>query len=352
MRALIQMIPRLFAAGLLLAACGTPEAAVPDVALGPALCAAEVSAEPSAVLLTRGRIALTIAGEARVQVLDSLCAVTSTLGRAGAGPGEFRFVARAFVDTAGGLHVLDPELQRLTHYDSAGAHLGATPMSGPASIASLVRAPDGHLFWTEPLPAVEDSVALFMQGDQGASGGAQIARLLKPAPVLVPLGDVAINTPPEYAAFDAWGALDNGRVWIARGGDNRLEVAGGASSMTGPSVPFARIETVPSDRDRWRGLPAPERFRVPTRPLAPIKGPFQGVLRAPDGEFWLWLNQPAGHTSEWYACRTIASQVLLRITVPNAHKVLAVGTDRVYLYGENAEGLPTLSMHSRPDCSS
>ena len=324
---------------------------MPEAALGPALCTVEVGSEPSVAVLPEGRLALTVPGESGVLVLDSQCSTVAEMGRFGAGPGEYRVAARAFVDIAGGLHVLDPVLQRITHYSASGEHLGATAVTDGPSVESLMMASDGAVFSIAPLTDVDDSVSLVVHRALDVSEGIELARLHRPLPVLVPLGETAINTPPEYTPFDAWGTLPGGEAWVARGADNRLERIRGGSRASGPPVPFARIETVPADRDRWRGLPAPENFRVSSRPLSPVKAPFQGVVRAEDGEYWMWLNQPAGHSSERYACRTLDSGELLRVTLPNAHKVLALGPDRVYVYGEDGDGTPMLSAHARPRCA-
>jgi hypothetical protein len=332
-------------------ACSNPDATVSESALGPALCAVEVSSEPAVAVLPEGRLALTVPGEKRVQVLDSLCSTVAEMGRVGAGPGEYQVAARPFVDTEGGLHVLDPVLQRVTHYNAGGEYLGATAVTAGPNVESLMMAVDGAVFSIAPLTGVDDSVSLVVHRALDVSDAIEIGRLHRPVSVLVPLGEIAINTPPEYTPFDAWGTLPGGEAWVARGADNRLELIRDDSRISGPPVPFARIETVPADRDRWRGLPAPERFRVSARPLSPLKAPFQGVVRADDGEYWMWLNQPAGHSSELYACRTLESSELLRVIVPNAHKVLAVGPDRVYVYGEDADGTPMLSAHSRPRCA-
>lgn len=336
---------------LIAAACNDPDATVSESTLGPALCAVEVASEPSLAVLPEGRIALTVPGERRVLVLDSLCSAVAEMGRAGAGPGEYRVAARPFVDTAGGLHVLDPVLQRVTHYTASFEHLGATAVSEGPSVQWLMMAVDGAVFSVAPLADIDDSVALVVHRAVDVPEGIEIARLHRAVPVFVPLGDIAINMPPEYTPFDAWGTLPGGAAWVARGADNSLELIRRGGRESGPPVPFARVATVPADRDRWRGLPAPEHFRVSTRPLSPVKAPFQEVVRAADGEYWMWLNQPAGHDSERYACRTLESGELLRVIVPNAHKVLAVGPDRVYVYGEDAEGTPMLSAHARPRCA-
>jgi hypothetical protein len=213
-------------------------------------------------------------------------------------------------------------------------------------------ATDGAIFSLAPVSDIADSVSLAVHRSGDTPKGIEVVRLHRPQRVFVPLGDIAINTPPEYAPFDAWGTLPGGEAWVARGADNRLELIRRGGRESGPAVPFARIATVPADRDRWRGLPAPERFRVRERPLSPMKGPFQGVVRATDGEFWMWLNQPAGHRVELYACRTLGSGELLRVTLPNAHKLLALGPDRAYVYGEDKDGTPMLSVHARPRCAS
>ena len=337
---------------LFAAACRGADVTVATAELGPAICSLEVGAEPTVTMLPGERAAVVLMGETSLIVVDSLCHTVATLGREGAGPGEYRFASQAFVDSAGGLHVLDQVLHRVTHYDASLNYVGETPVVGAANIATLALSRDGNVLFTAPVEGVEDTVALTVQRSLTNTARLTWMRLHRPARVMVPIGEIALNTPPEYAAFDAWGALPGGLAWVARGADNSLSEYTGGASRSGPAVAFDRIATVAADRDRWRGLPAPERFRVETRPLAPAKAPFQGVLRADDGEYWMWLNQPAGYTSEHYACRTLESMELLRITLPNAHKVVALGPTRVLLYGEDADGTPMLSSHARVRCSS
>lgn len=335
---------------LLALACRRADAPVATIALGPALCSVEVGAEPAVAVLSDGRAVAVVSGEESFIVIDSLCTTVATLGRAGSGPGEYRFAAQTFADSAGGFFVVDPVLHRVTHYDAALQYESETAVTGAINIATLVIARDGAAVFTNQIPDINDSISLTVQRSLTNTAPLTSMRLHRPARELVPIGDIALNTAPEYAAFDAWGALPGGLVWVASGADNSLTEFARGESRSGPNVPFDRIATIAADRDRWRGLPAPERFRVDTRPLAPVKGPFQGVVRADDGEYWLWLNQPAGYRTERYACRTYRSAELLRIEVPNAHKVMALGPTRVLVYGEDEEGTPTLSSHARVQC--
>lgn len=246
---------------------------------------------------------------------------------------------------------MDPALHRITIVDSARQFIEVQAVPAPHDPFTLQLARDGVFASLIAHSSSADS-AVVIRTRPGLSGVNTVASLHRPAPVLVPLGETAINTPPEYAAHDSWGLADDGGVWIARGDDNRIDRYPNVGPYRrGNAVDFARITTKDADRRLWRGMPAPERFQVPERPLAPQKAPFQEVRRSGDGEFWLWLNQTSGYTTEVFACRTDESQESLRVRLPSAHKIVGLSTSQVFVYRETADGVVALSAHARPRCA-
>ncbi len=143
-----------------------------------------------------------------------------------------------------------------------------------------------------------------------------------------------------------WGVFDDGRVWIARGGDNRVDlIEATGRTVAGSSVPHAVIRTTDDDLRLWRGMPAPATFDGVKRAIAPVKAPFQEVTGSAAGDLWFWLNQTAGYRQELYACRVGTDGETRRVWLPAAHKIVAIGRRHLYVYGESR---PMASPRSAP----
>lgn len=334
------------APSLAIAACTEAAPTVQEIPLEPAAWSMEVAGEPRVAESIDGTIALALKSERALLVVDRQGVAIDSIGREGEGPGEFRLLGDVFALADGRFAVVDPIVRRVTLLSRDGAEMELVALP-PAHDASTLRiTPSGTWASQRTAEGAEDSVTLVVSRPPHAAV-TPVARIHVPVARFVPLGDIVLNTAPEYAARDAWGFSGDG-LWIVRGADNRVEVMGEDGQVTSsPAVPFARIETVGADRDRWRGFPAPEAFRVEARPLAPLKGPFQEAVAAADGTLWLWLNQPAGHARELYAMRRFDSAELLRISLPNAHKIVGVGARYLFVYGETEDAV-TLSAHPRP----
>jgi hypothetical protein len=290
-------------------------------------------------------------GVRSVLFLNALGDTVGTFGRAGEGPGEFRVAARSYRIGGERLAVVDPALHRITIIDSVRRLIEVQTIPTPHDPFTLQLARGGWLASQVAHASATDS-GIVLRSRSGSSRVDTVALVHTPAPVRVPLGETAINTPPEYSASDSWGLSEDGGIWIARGGDNRVDLYPSDGTMQkGNPVAFARISTTDADRRLWRGMPAPERFQVAARPLAARKAPFQDVKRSANGEFWFWLNQPAGHATEVYACRTATSQELLRVRLPAAHKIVGLSATQVLVYRETADGAVALSGHRRPGCN-
>jgi hypothetical protein len=326
--------------------CAEPTPVTPEVPLGPAIWTIEVNGEPHVAEAEDGTIAIAAVGERSLLLVDAQGTPVDSLGRAGEGPGEFRQLGNVFVLADGRFAVVDQALRRVTFVRRGSREMEAVPIPAGHDAATLRITTGGE--WTSQRAIGERQDSLAIIGSRSPHESlATIARIHAPATQFIPLGDMAINAAPEYAARDVWGISDAG-TWIARGADNSTELVGPDGQLTRfQAEPFARISTVAADRDRWRGLPAPERFKAVARPLAPVKGPFQEVVGSRDGVLWFWLNQPAGHARELYAARRIGSEEWLRLSLPDAHKIVAVGPHHLFVYGMVGDGV-FLSAHARP----
>ena len=316
--------------------------------LGPSSGAIPVGNEPRALELSDGRVALTMMGLHGIVVYDFDSARADTLGRTGAGPGEFE---RSDVVVAMGgsrFGVLDPVLRRATIYERPGSVEGVIPFATD-HVADVEQLSMAAGWFGTGLRGSHDSLPVLHRSVDAAASDT-IAHIHIAPTHRIELGAISLNFPIEYAPADFWGVLPDGRTWIARGGANRIDwVMADGRRVTGPSIPYTPIRTVDADQHTWQGMPAPPLIDTVKREMAPFKAPFQGALASDDGQIWLWLNQAAGYPSEQYLVVGADGAPILQVEVPLAHRILAVSRRFVYLLGEDSTGDLVVTRHGRPE---
>lgn len=282
--------------------------------------------------------------------LDFATGRRDTVGRAGDGPGEYRAPNFLFALPAGRLGVVDGVARRVTVLSPAltfEEHRGI-----PAGLSPFLLRAD----------TVGNQFGIGFVASQAAPGdSAPIVRLraaattvdtvgfverLQTAPIQI--GQMGMMVPAEYASRDLWGVDMDGTVWIARGSRRALEFVSREGTRTTFPLPFAPIPTVDADRALFRGLPAPEGLDRAARALAPIKGPFQEVRTDLSGDYVLWLNQPAGYTSEQYAEFDRTGTHLRTIALPQSWKIIAVSATAIYAARESESGEWVVRRYERP----
>lgn len=82
--------------------------------------------------LRGGRLAVAVDGSHELRVYDSTGALLRTVGRAGGGPGEFRFLRAMWVPGGDSLAAYDGRLRRLTVFDDTGAVVRSSLYAGIA----------------------------------------------------------------------------------------------------------------------------------------------------------------------------------------------------------------------------
>lgn len=297
------------------------------------------------------RVAIAAMGFHSLLIYDFATAKVDTIGRDGDGPGEFRLLNSIWPWTNGRFIVHDLSLLRATVLNADGSvdSLFKTPPSAQNDAVSLGA--DGSWATIGDSPS-RDSFPLLRVRAVG-SQTETMTWMARPRRKFVPLGSVAFNLPPEYAATDKFGRFRDGRVWIARGADNRVDIVDAHGKFTrGTPQPFARIATVKDDLHKWNGLPAiPLIDTIKNREMAPEKAPFQDVRAGADDELWFWLNQPAGYTTERYAVRAADGKIKMEVELPGAHQVLTIGKRYVYVFSKNSDDEHVVTRHPRPALS-
>lgn len=286
-----------------------------------------------------------------VRRLDFVSGKRDSAGRAGDGPGEFR--SPFFVQSLGprSLVVLDGLARRATVLDTAlvfrEQYAPETELA-PFSLRFDTLGNAYSVAVARGSAKAGDSLPILRRRRDAASLDtvAFVQRL-----VLHPLqfGNAMMMVPAEYAPRDLWGVHANGTVWVGRGAQSRLEFFALDGTRTAQALPFEPISTVNDDLLLFRGLPAPSEMAGSTRPLAPVKGPFQEIRAAPDGHLYLWLNQPFGYASERIAELDARGQLLRVLTMARGSKLVLSGESFLYTTAEHgADGTWVLRRHRRP----
>lgn len=320
---------------------------VPVVAIGLVLGAIPVGNEPYILEVGASRVAVTMMGLGAVLLHDFDSGRTDTVGRGGGGPGEFARAGQVVEWGVDRFAVLDPVLRRATVFRIAGVVDTLVPF--PVSHATEAAIPHVSEVWVSPGGApVRDSVPLLRLAAT-SSPPDTLGLLGEPPRRFLPLGNVGLNLSAEYAARDIWGILPDGRVCIARGEDNRVDWIGPHSALArGVPRAFPVIRTVAADRQLLDGLPAPKILDSVERDMAAIKAPFQDVRAGPKGDLWFWMNQPAGYATELYSVLASDGSERIRVTLPGAHKIIAVSRTYLYVLGEDASGEWVITRHQKP----
>ena len=155
----------------------------------------------------RGRLHVLDAGNKRVLVFDSTGALLRTIGRQGAGPGEFENPAALFITSDGSVHVVDAGHQAISRFDSAGAFTGRLPL--PHQFAGGVVRPDETAIVYPARVRAPDSGASHL-GVRRAEGAdtVQVFQVRLPDYVQVTYEEcgVSIPLPPLFAEQPQWDA--------------------------------------------------------------------------------------------------------------------------------------------------
>lgn len=92
-----------------------------------------------------------------------------------------------------------------------------------------------------------------------------------------------------FSGTDAWGALADGSVWVARVRHNRVDWRAPDGQWTkGKALPDRVLEVTRYDREMFvRNFPPELRSTAQQLPFSPLKPPFEDAFTAADGSVWL-----------------------------------------------------------------
>jgi hypothetical protein len=320
--------------GLGLGACG-PKAEAPTLSLPPTA---------DTLMLTSGALtngawlhdqlwAVLGPDDATVWLVDFATGSISTVGQPGT---SYRnpFGIFSFRDT---LYVNDWGMSRMTVWSSAGELIEAIPASSTTR-GTLPRARDdrGNTYMAlRPNPGRDgagnrDSTAVVKT--TSAFEDPDTVAMLAPFDIEEVIGDAGPRFERKiFSGEDAWGALPNGSIWIARVRHNRVWwLHPDGTETRGPMLPDPVFPVTRLDKEVFLQRFPEGLRRTPERlPFADIKPPFVTGLTGPDGKIWLQKSRELQDSVQMYQRIGPEGELEAMIRVPIPAAILAVGRNHV-----------------------
>jgi hypothetical protein len=265
-----------------------------------------------------------------------------TLGRIGAGPGEYRSPSRAIADGKGGALVPDLSLDRVLMITPDG-RIGGTGFSrleNGGMAPSRIRGvdPDGRLIGFTSAPGGGRDSLPIQRWDPTTKRATRltwwpIVRVGVGPEVKASDGRAGreLRTPGLWSLRTAWVALADGSVAIVRPEPYRVDVVRpDGTTVRGPEVEYEPVRITAAFREEFRRTEAPMPDDQFPDALPPFEG-FDDVIAAPNGEVWV------GRMQDWsgsYAVYDVFNARGVRVAQARLRphsKVVGFGRGSVYV---------------------
>lgn len=306
----------------------------------------------AAVIDEAGRIYVADEDPAKIKVFDSTGQFVRTIGRDGEGPGEYR--APFLAPMGNELVVQDPQLRRVTVYDSSG------------QVLSTFRS--GCCIWGQESVSVDDSGHVWIRTAAAGNRDAAVTFLrFDPAGRLLDTLELPPTQAPDYWVVSRGAGTASYKIpW---GADELIAVSPNGGIVRGWSSRYSvALETGVGDTVRifdraWAPLPIPQAERVKRfndfsgmvakylgtdivsqnfhlRDVPTAQPPMRKLDADPSGRIWV-ETASADTSATWYDVFDASGiwQGTVRAPWPRSADVVWRGTDRVLVREPDNEGL-------------
>jgi hypothetical protein len=312
--------------------------------------------------LPDGRAIVTDQSEQKVAMVDFRQGTARQLGRAGDGPGEYRFPMAPFAGIGDTTWILDATLRRLHVIASDGRFVRGLllPTSGPVASAASARGTDrrAHLYlegnsFNRDRGTFSDSVAV-VRWDPVTGNAQVVTRVWGGGRVVLnrPDGPASLaRTITPYPHLDAWVPLPDGSVAIIKHAPFRIDVVDSSGRVRqGSPIAHEPVAVTAADRQAHRERAAGTRVRavgagggaggmqLPGRQFNDDEFPRQmppfiarAVLVSPEGEIWVGRSH-AGAAKTWqYDVFTASGRRVGSVPLNVGTMVVGFGRGTVYV---------------------
>jgi hypothetical protein len=317
-----------------------------------------------------GQLIVADGSEGEVALLDFTRGTRQSIGRKGAGPGEYQ-IPTALLGSGDTIWVMDGTQQRLvvflpdlkpgpTYPVVAFDQQSMTALSAPmltdrrgrlyASTMKLSQGSAGMIF--------PDSVQI-VRFDPRVVGAPRttLAMVRSPSPKSPQIRQdgSTIHMKIEYPgliASDAWAVFADGRIAIVRGGNYSVQFLGADGTLSAPKlIPHQRIPVTPADRTAemdavrrqiaeqnrmmQRMMPNGAKMEIEVTPPAEWPSHFPaisalGALAAPDGNLWVRRAIPDRDGRQQWEVISPTGTLLARWRLADREELVAIGLGAVY----------------------
>jgi hypothetical protein len=324
----------------LLTACGEPTPPPPVVELTPGSDTVSTGFAEIAdgEWLGGARWAVVAPLDITVGIIDLDRRGVSPLG--GEGTREIRNPSVLFL-TGDTLYVGDWGLRRVSLWTRDGKLVRSVSASERIR-GALPQARDAGGRWyveLKPSPRRDGSGNRDSAAVVAASSGLErldtVARLA-PLDLAEVMGDAGRRFEPRaLSGRDHWGATPDGRLWVARVSENRVDWrAPDGKWEEGDALPDRVLEVTQYDRELfYRSFPPELRSTAEQLPFAAVKPPFERAFTSPAGTVWLEKSRAPADSSRRYHEVDREGHLIREIRVPGPGRIAAIGAEQV-LVGE------------------
>lgn len=241
------------------------------------------------------------------------------------------------------IYIADWQQRRLTSWSTSGGLGGATPASD-ALRGALPRARDNAGRWYFELRPVP--------GPDG-SGNRDSAAIIRTSPDLTSRDTIGRLAPPELVEVvsdgrrrlerrllsgqDRWGVTRDGRIWVARVSENRIDWIANGAVQRGVQLPDRVLPVSDNDRELFLNkFDQALRATVEQTPFAVVKPPFEDALTDPSGRVWLVKSRAIGDSIRDYQVVDSTGRLTAAVHHEGLGRIIAL-TDSLAIVGEPFE---------------
>jgi hypothetical protein len=345
------------------------EPSVPTIRLGaPTGSSTEPFTEVESVVDLGGEVVLVVdSRERRLALVDLASGTVRSVGRTGAGPGEFRLVARALPRPEGGAWIVDFGLRRLLPVNQDGSF--GNPILFPTSLQLRSADASGALYGEAFLPRVQGQPSDSMYIVRWNPTESRVDTLMKYNALVSASVITRGGTFRPFAPVDAWDVLPNGDVVVIEAERYRMVAHRDGRPVRTTSVAWTPLRVTDADKEAFRrkqesqrpmtlgspGATPAARPRPPTEFPAmfpPFGGQGLGGRYAhvsPTGQVWVQrLGSVADSVSRYDVIDGNTGAFLMRVEPPARSHLVGFGPGVAYFMERDADDVLFLQRFAIP----